>query len=362
MRFDYEQVHLFASELLRALGASPEAAFHVATSLVKADQIGYDTHGVGLLPLYSQMISSGAIVPSASPVAEKITDAICRVDGHLAFGQLTGEEATKTAIESADNHGISVCAIGNGSHLGRLGEWAEEASSRGMVFLAFTNTGGGAKNVAPFGSHERKLSTNPIAFGVPTFGALQHNIIVDFATSQVSGSVIREHDRTGAQLDSEWTITDSGKAVPGARSFMEGIGAMLPLGGRVTGHKGYGLAIIAELLGGLAGGVVVGQEDPEWFSNAAMFIVIDPTRFLSIGEIEEQITSIAEHLRDDNVRLPGEGAHDHKLSAEKSGVDILDYVLESLATLAVDLNVEIPAFLSHFRTRATDSNDKHKTW
>ena len=231
-----------------------------------------------------------------------------------------------------------------------------------MVFLAFTNTGGGAKNVAPFGGHERKLSTNPIAFGVPTFSALQHNIIVDFATSQVSGSVIREHDRTGEPLDSEWTITNSGKAVSDARSFMEGMGALLPLGGRVTGHKGYGLAIIAELLGGLAGGVVIGQDDPEWFSNAAMFIVIDPTRFLSIGEFEERITAIAEHLRDDNVRLPGEGAHQQKRNSDQNGVNIPEYVLESLYTLAEDLNVEIPALLSQHLTRATDSHDKQKTW
>ena len=360
MRFKSEQVQSFAAEVLHALGTPGPISSRVAASLVKTDQLGYDTHGVGLLPLYARMISSGAIHPSAFPVTEKITDSISRIDGRLAYGQLTGHEATAVAIENAASHGISVSGIYNGSHLGRLGEWAEQASSRGMVFFAFTNTSGGARNVAPFGGHDRKLSTNPIAFGIPTFSALPFNIIVDFATSQVSGSVIREHNRTGVPLNDEWTTTDSGEGLSDARSFMDGLGALLPLGGLVTGHKGYGLSIVAELLGGLAGGLVVGQGDPEWFSNAALFMVIDPTRFLTIEQFEERITAVSEHLRDDKVRLPGEGSYQQQRESVARGICIPQYVLASLATLAGELGIEIPDFLSDHVTGEPDS--EQKTW
>ena len=279
-----------------------------------------------------------------------------------AFGQLTGDAATSIAIENAGSHGISACGIRNGSHLGRLGEWAEQASSQGMVFLAFTNTGGGAKNVAPFGGYERKLSTNPVAFGIPTFSVLPFNIIVDFATSQISGSVIREHNRTSVPLNDEWTITDSGEAVADPQLFMQGMGALLPLGGRVTGHKGYGLSIVAELLGGLAGGLVVGQEEPDWFSNAAMFIVIDPTRFLPIEDFEERIAAIATQLRDDKVRLPGEGSHQQNRQSVARGPDIPDYVLTSLGRLAEELGIDVPGFISENINTAADRDSAQKTW
>lgn len=362
MRFQPEPLQSFAGDLLRALGTPAETSSTVAASLVHADLRGSGTHGVGILPLYAEMITANAINPSAKPTIKHLTDSLSSVDGQSAFGQLAGAKATATGIKAAGKHGVAVVGIRNGSHLGRLGEWAELATSEGMVFMAFSNTGGGAKNVAPFGGHKRKLSTNPVAFGIPTFDVLPFDIIVDFATSQVSGSVIREHYFNDIPLNGEWTTTASGKPLSDARSFMEGEGALLPLGGRVTGHKGYGLAVIAELLGGFVGGAVVGQQDPEWFSNAAMFILIDPTSFLTVNEIEDRVAAIAEHLRDDSVRLPGEGSHQCEITARKQGIEIPDHVKGSLVKMAIDLHVEVPNNFADTVSTSNDGNKSLKTW
>ncbi len=355
-------LQVFANDLLLAMGCPPDAAVTVANSLVKADMRGSNTHGAGLLPIYARMIDDGALAPEATASLNHKTDSIIHVDGHNSFGQLTGGLATAAAIKAAQKSGLAVVAIENGAHLGRLGEWAELAADAGLVFTAFCNAGGGAKNVAAFGGHKRKLSTNPIAFAVPTFDALPFNIIVDFATSQVAGSVIRKQYLNGNALDDEWTTTASGRPVASALDFMNGEGALLPLGGRTTGHKGYGLAIIAELLGGIAGGMVVGQHHPEWFSNAALFNLLDPLHFVSVKEIEKRVRAVATHLDEENVRLPGRGSYERALLAEQQGVGMPSYVLNSLLKLASKLGVDVADEITAL-AKSDDSNaDQLRSW
>lgn len=362
MRFRPLSFLNFVQGLLRALGTPPVNATNIATSLMRSDMRGHSTHGVGLLPLYAEMVADNAIDPTAKPTIQHTSGNVIRVDGRLAYGQLTGAMATDAGVKMPKKDGAAVVAIREGAHLGRLGEWAEKASSSGLVFFAFADTSGGVKNVAPFGGHERKLSTNPISFGVPTFGAIPFNIIVDFATSQVSASVIRDHYRIGARLDDAWTTTASGEPVTDAQAFMAGEGAILPLGGLATGHKGYGLSIIAELMGGIAGGMVVGQGEPKWFSNAAIFVLFDPTRLLAIKDFEAQIATVAKHVRHDNVRLPGEGSHNREIESQAQGIEIPGHVLTSLCKMANDLRVKIPKDISDNVTTENDEHTHSRTW
>jgi LDH2 family malate/lactate/ureidoglycolate dehydrogenase len=351
-------LQLLAQDLLSSLGGPSDTAEKVAAFLINADMHGYNTHGVGLVPMYARMIGDGAIDPLATATITHETDCIISVDGHDGFGQLGGELATTAAIKATQKSGLAVVAIRNASHLGRLGEWAEKVADAGLVFMAFTNTGGGAINVAAFGGHERKFSTNPIAFAIPTFSALPFDIIVDFATSQVSGAVIHQHHRTSTALHDDWTTTASGQPVADASAFMAGEGALLPLGGRTTGHKGYGLSLVAELLGGIAGGMVVGQHEPDWFSNAAIFHLLDPLRFLSIEEIEKRVTVITTHLEGENTRLPGQRSYEHFLLAQKQGISIQPHVLGALLKLAGKLGVAVATEITTLMPEEDNSSNR----
>ena len=352
----------FAKDLLLAMGSPPDSAEIIARSLLKSDSRGINTHGVRLLSLYAEMLDDRAIDPDASITITHKTDCIISVNGHNAYGQLVGELATSAGIEATQKCGMAIVAICNASHLGRLGEWAEQAADAGLVFSAFSNSGGGALNVAAFGGRERKLSTNPIAFAVPTFDALPFNIIVDFATSQISGSVIQKHYRANIPLHNNWAISASGEALTDAQAFMEGEGALLPLGGRETGHKGYGLALVAELFAGIAGGMVVGQHHPEWFSNAALFSFIDPLRLSSLDEITKRIHSVATHLNEDNVRLPGQGSYERRLLSESQGISLPSHVLRSLLKLANTLNVSVADEMAIQLAGEEGSEEKLKSW
>lgn len=365
MRLDSDELRTFAVDLLGGLGAPPATAGTVADSLIRADLAGFGTHGIAILPLYREMIEDDAIDPTVDPVTEQRAESWAAVDGRDAFGQLTGREATARGVAIAEERGTAVVAIRNGSHLGPIGEYAERAAAQGMIFLGFANTGGGAKNTAPFGGQDRKLSTNPVAFGFPTFDALPFDIVSDFATSQISGSIVRDRHRAGKPLHDEWTTSQSGDPVTDPASFLEGEGAILPLGGRVTGHKGYGLSIAAELLGGLVGGgAVVGERDPTWLANGAAFVVIDPRTFVSRTVIEQRVESLASHLRSDEVRLPGEGTHQRRSEHCEQGVEVAAADLTPLAELASTLSVDIPAWLQMTLSDAEDTDDADdlQTW
>jgi len=361
MHMDTELILAFAADVLRALGAPADTAECVAEFLVNADKCGSNTHGVGLLPLYAEMIAAGSLDPLARPELENSAGSTFRVNGHDAFGQLTGELAVRTGIEKAREHGVVAAGVRNGGHLGRLGDWAGMAASSGMLFLAFCNSGGGGRNVAPAGGHDRRLSTNPIAFGVPVFGALPSDIIADFATSQVSGSAIRECFLAGKPLGPDWATTADGRPLTDARAFMRGEGALLPLGGRETGHKGYALAVIAEILGGIAGGMMAGEHDPDWFSNSALFLFVDPLKFLSRKEIRLRVKNLATYLHDGDGRLPGEGAQQRKMRAEQGGLELNGHVCSALKRLAGELQLHIPPALEEIASAAA-ADDGIRTW
>jgi uncharacterized oxidoreductase len=356
-----ELLQAYAADVLAALGAPAESAVRVADSLVRADRLGCHTHGAGLLPLYAKMIAAGALDPLAQPSVDSGGGSLARVDGHNGFGQLTGGLAVLAGLGKAQDNGIAAVAIRNGGHLGRLGEWAQMAASGGMLFLAFCNSGGGARNVAPFGGHERLLSTNPIAFGIPSSGGLPHDVIADFATSQISGSVMREHYLAGRPLDPEWAETAIGEPLTEARDFIQGEGALLPLGGRATGHKGYALALLAEILGGIAGGLMAGEHDPEWFSNAALFLFVDPQQFLPREDLSRRIADLAAYLNAGGARLPGAGAQLKDEISSASGIELPDYVCAALRRLGGELDVQIPAALSEIANAADGSGDA-RTW
>ena len=361
MHMDAGLTLAFAGDVLRALGAPADTAECVAEFLLNADKSGSNTHGVGLLPLYAEMIAAGSLDPLAKPGLDRSAGSTIRVNGHNAFGQLTGELAVRTGIDKAREHGVVAVGIRNGGHLGRLGDWAQMAASSGMLFLAFCNSGGGARNVAPAGGHDRRLSTNPIAFGVPVFDALPFDIIADFATSQVSGSAIRDCFLAGKPLGTGWATTADGKPLTDARAFMRGDGALLPLGGHETGHKGYALAVIAEILGGIAGGMMAGEHDPEWFSNSALFLFVDPLKFLPREEISLRVRNLAAYLREGDGRLPGEGAQQRRISAEQCGLELDGHVCNALRRLADDLQLVIPPALVEIASAAS-SAESTRTW
>lgn len=282
---------------LQAAGASETDALLVADHLVDNDTIGHHSHGVMRLREYVDAIDRGELIPSAGPRIVSESASTAQIDGCWAFGQVVAEFATDLAIDKARASGISAVTIRSVKHIGRVGRYAEKVAGSGLASIIFTCGGGHGINQAPFGGTERKLSSNPIAMSFPS--GLDGPYVMDIATSVVAEGKVRMYRGRGLQTPSGWIIDPEGHPTTNPDDFYDG-GAILPLG-QGEGHKGYALAFMVELFGGLLSGGGVPGDPTDSFSNESMIIVLDPERFGPLDELKRRAAMMTTHIK--NTRL-----------------------------------------------------------
>lgn len=275
------EMHLIAHAPLRAAmrmvvrgcGSSEAEAAAVADNLVEANLTGHDSHGIGMLPRYVGAVREGDLKVNAHVRTVLDAGALLRLDGDAGFGQVVGAEAMALAIERARHLGCAIVALGNAHHLGRIGAWAEQAVAAGMVSLHFVNVLA-RPIVAPFGGARAGFGTNPFTAGVPLAG--RPPMILDFATSVIAQGKTRVAFNKGEPVPEGCLIDDEGGATTDPRwTVQPPWGALLAFGQ----HKGSGLAVLCELLGGaLAAGLAGHGEDGtrQRVLNGMLSIVIDP--------------------------------------------------------------------------------------
>src|SRR5438876_8273067 len=155
-------LHDFTARILCGAGASEPIADRMAESLVGANLAGHDSHGVIRIPQYLRDISQGSVDPKAEPKVAKQGPAWILVDGNWAFGQETARFAMQQAIERAADSGVALATAMHCNHIGRVGQWVEQAAAAKMMGMAGVGITGPAARVAPFGGVAGALSTNPL--------------------------------------------------------------------------------------------------------------------------------------------------------------------------------------------------------
>lgn len=339
--------------LLVTAGATDSIARQVARSLVLANLRGHSSHGVRRIPQYAEMISNGRIDPTATPSIERETKTTAVVDGQSAFGQIVGRAAVEAVVERATEQGLAAVGVRDATHLGRIGEWAERVAENDLAFIGFVN-GQSTGSVTVPGSSQRRLFTNPIAIGFPSFGTLEFPVVLDIATSQVANGKIREHETRDEPIPEGWAIKPDGTPQTDPSELLGGYGALLPLGGLTSGYKGFGLSLAAELFASnLGDGLIVGQEDAS-YSNAAAFIALDPTLFTTEERIADRIAVLESYVRStesepgltagtgangDTALLPHESEYVTSANRREHGIPIPDEDVELLRKMADDEGV-----------------------
>lgn len=364
-RVDRADLETVARAIIAGEGAPDHVAEAVADSLVTADLRGHISHGTRRLAgKYRREVESGRIVPDAEPEVIGEGATWTQYDGNRGYGQLLGRVATEAAVESAREHGVGVAALKQTSHIGRVGEFAEIAARKGTVFAAWV-CNPGSSWVTPAGSAQRRLSTNPVAAGVPTYDALPFPFTMDVATSQVAhGKITAAHAR-GDPIPETWAVDDDGTPITDpARIEADGAGAMLPLGGPSAGYKGTLLSVMSELMAAnLSDGTVSGEDDVIW-GNHAIFTAIDLEQFTSRERAADRATAMAEYLRStdfsaeygpgdaakgEELLLPGEYEHESEQEGLERGIHIPAADARAIAAVAADLGVDLALVPAAFR-------------
>ena len=331
------------------VGSSAEEARRVAVSLVGANLAGHDSHGVIRVPRYVDWVRSGDIVPNQT--IERIIDtpALAVVDGRYGFGQTVAPMAVQIGIEKCRSLGLSAIALRDAAHIGRVGEWAEQAAAAGYVSVHFVNASGSIL-VAPFGGIERRLSTAPFCVGVPREG--REPVILDFATSLVAEGKVAVASRGGKPLPEGSLVGPDGAlstdpamlygpmTAEGPRDSTLGQGAIRAFGE----HKGSGLALMCELLGGSLTGT--GATKPgRRFANGMFSVYVDPARVdpekLFDGDVGRYLDwfKTAKTMPGQTILTPGEPERAARAKRMAEGVPLPAETWDSIAAAALGVGI-----------------------
>jgi uncharacterized oxidoreductase len=278
-------------------GCNPAEARTIAQRLVDSNLVGHDSHGVLRVGKYLEWVGEGWLKPNTEPTLVFDSAALAIVDGNRGFGQVIGEFATRLGIAKAAKSGIAMVGLRNCGHLGRLGDWAEMAAAEGQVSLHFLNTSG-AQRVAPFGGSDRRLSTNPLAIGVPVAGGPP--VILDITTSTVAEGKLMVALNKGERVAPGWIVDKDGKPTTDPKDFYDG-GALLTIGE----HKGSGLSILTDLL---AGAISTGRSsDPEdtVLRNDMLSIFIAPAVYDGSGSVLTEAGRLIDWVKASPPSVPG---------------------------------------------------------
>ena len=330
--------------VVAAGGSEPGEARLVADNLVMANLLGHDSHGIGMIPRYVDALLEGGLEANRHPKPTLDAGALLALDGCKGYGQSIGREAMHMAIERAKRHGSCVMTLANSHHLGRIGHWAEMAVGEGLVSLHFVNVISHAR-VAPYGGRDARFGTNPCCIGVPLPG--EPPFILDYATSAVAQGKLRVAYNKGEKVPGGRLIDDQGRPTEDPRyAVVAPFGAMLPFGE----HKGSGMAIACELLGGaLTGGGTwhYAESSKQRVLNGMLTILIDAARLGTAQAFEREARLFLEWLRQgraapgfDKVRLAGEPEREYRAKREREGIPVDEQTWKEIRAAAAKVKLD----------------------
>jgi len=347
---DAERLTALLVAILEHAGAEPDRARVCADHLVAANLKGHDSHGVGMAPSYVRWIQAGKLKPNARPQVIHDRGAVMVVDGQFGLGAPVARETTEIAIARAKELGVACVALRNSCHIGRIGTYGEQCADAGLISMHYVNVVGAPPAVAPFGGREARMLTNPYCCAIPRRGG--EHVVLDFATSAIAIGKLRVAYMKGAPIQPDVLVTPSGEPTNDPRTFFEGQARslLLPFGL----HKGGGMQLLCELLGGALAGHWTMQPGSDRTFGAAvnnmLTIVIDPDAFGGRETFEAEAEAMLDYVRStapaagvDRVRLPGDPERESLARRLADGIEIDDNTWAQIREAALSVGLEHPA-------------------
>jgi uncharacterized oxidoreductase len=312
--------------IVAAAGSHDGEAAQVAANLVEANLRGHDSHGVGMVPRYVDAVLEGGLAVNAHVAIRQDSGALLTLDGRQGYGQVIGQEAMELGAARAKELGVCIVGLAHSHHLGRIGQWAEQCVDHGLVSIHFVNVLS-RPVVAPFGGRDARLGTNPFCVGIPRQGG--EPILLDFATSKIAQGKTRVAYNKGVAIEPGTLIDDHGEPTTNPRyTVVEPLGALLPFGE----HKGAGLALICELLGGALAGGATGRavsDGRRRVLNSMFSILVDPGKLGTAANLAAEMEGFVAYATASppqpgvgRVRTPGEPEREMKARRLVEGIPV----------------------------------------
>jgi len=326
-----------------AWGMAPEHIDTTVEVMVETDLMGIDSHGVGMLAGYQDKKTHGRLKPKPDITIVKETPATALIDADRSIGHVPGVMAMKLAIKKAKAIGIGAVGVRNSNHYGAAGYYSALAAAEGIIGMAFTSVT--SPIVVPTFSREPYLGTNPIAFTAPA--KRNKPMSLDMATSTVASGKVSIAKRTGKPMPEGWVVDREGRPLTDAALAPSGNRRLTALGGtrELGSHKGYGLALMVEVLCSTLNGQKSGPRDATdtEFRNKTketvghFFMAIDPEMFGGGDDFREEMDALMERLRglppvdaDEPVQVAGDQQYKDYAERKKIGIPLTKALYEEV--------------------------------
>lgn len=324
MLLTFAEAKALAINVLTHHGMPADHAATVADHLVDAAGAG---HAFAGLPRVMALVEHLKDHPAGRPITVSDRSASSAViDGAGNNGYVTSIIGIDKAIDLARKSGVGVVGIKDTWFSGRLAYYVERAARAG--FVAF-HTASTQARVAPAGGIDRIFGTNPVAFAFP---ADPEPLVIDFGTGMTTWGNALLRRKLGQELDPGSAVDRDGNPTNDPSAALEG--AFLPWGG----HRGYGLALVVQVLAMMAGGKMVAEEVTD---SGFFFLVIDPGLLGDAAAFKQNVTDLVAHIEssrpapgNDRVRVHGRGSLAKRAKAQSLGkIEVDQAVYDTLMAL-----------------------------
>jgi LDH2 family malate/lactate/ureidoglycolate dehydrogenase len=310
-------------EVLTGFGAAGDEAMIVADSLVRAEMRGTDTHGLPYLKLLVERVEARMVaLPTRVRVLED-DGATALLDGGNGIGQVAGWRAMEASIRKAQQFGIGLTLVRNTNNLGFLAFYTLHAATQGFVGITMGNANAA---ISPWGGAEAFFGTNPISIAVPGNG---EPVALDMSSSVVARGKVRKAQRLGERIPLGWALDESGVPTDDPGAALKG--TLVPIGG----PKGYGLALMVDVLAGMLSGAAFGQKIKSFHQLmgptevGALTLAINVERFMPLGQFRDLMKGYVNSIRGsrkakgtDRIYLPGEIESEKEKTSRERGIEL----------------------------------------
>ena len=340
-RIPGERLTSWAVSCLEKVGVPPPEARLVGESLVQTSAWGVDSHGVLRLTHYLNRMTIGSISPFAAPLVMRTGPVTAQVHGEDGLGIVHATLAMEVAIEMARESGVGVVGVGHSSHCGAVGLYTRVAAKEHLVGIAMTHS---SSVVVPHGGRDKYFGTNPVSIAFPR--ANGEPVCLDMATSQVAWNKVLNARIEDETLDEGIAVDAEGKPTTDPHRARAGV----PLGGPVYGYKGYGLALMIDLLCGAMNGMTYGRHINSMYEEldrprkiGHLMIAIDPQRFAGAATLEATVDAMVKDLKaQGEILFPGEPELIEQEKRRIAGIPVDDAALADMHAWSKKLGVPPP--------------------
>lgn len=337
VRVPFDKLKEIVRSILVSVGLSGPDAEIAADVLVTTDARGVSSHGVYALPGYVRQMREGGIDPRSDIAVLEESGATCLIDGKNGMGQVVSVKATLKAIELARKYGTSVVCVRNSSHFGAGAYYAMMCAKENQIGIAISNA---TPVLAAPGGCGPAVGNNPIAVAVPT---ADDPVVLDIALSIVAVGKMMNIVKSGGTIPDNWITDEEGRPSTDPYVLDRG-GAALPFGG----YKGFGIAVITEILAAVLPGAGVTKELRDWLlyphlptRTGHFFAAIDVSRFMPVQAFKERVSLFGEEIRGgkraagvERLYMPGDMENEAERKSMLSGVAVPIHLWKALKELA----------------------------